>query len=141
MKTIIIVRHGSDIFGRLSDCGDQQIRALAPKLKQFVEGKSARIHSSQEERAIKSAKILGEVLSVPLRLDGGLNTPTQYGFGAAEFYGKDIDTFIIVAHHDTCEYLPEEYAKRFQDTSWHGVLGNGEACVIDLDQKKVIRVE
>ena len=139
MKECIIVRHGHDVVGQLSSVGKKQIEALVPKLKPYINGKRVRMICSRENRAHDSGKILAENFNVPLELNGELNPPTRYNLGWAEHYGGGVDVLIIIAHHDTCRYLPEDYAKKFQLRDF-GTLDNGQACVVDFETKKLTRI-
>lgn len=150
MKKLVIVRHGEDDYvGKLSDNGREQMALLAKALASFI-NKDDRVFvvTSGEERSDSSGEILVQNLNkgvveqtVRNEADGALAPPTHFGVESVTELGKGVDVLIVVAHHDTCSYLPDEYMKKF---GWRGsarMIYNGAAYVVDFEEKRLTWVE
>lgn len=147
MKHLIIVRHGE--YGRtdhLTEPGSRQIKVLAYKLQDLVNGASVHILTSPADRARESAEIIGSVLESGLEehaiLWSGGDAPQHHGGNCAlaleliRSHQDKADALVLVTHYEYVEALPGYFAKQELGTNLHSrLIGKGEAWIVDCEQK------
>jgi len=150
MKRLIIVRHGT--YGpdkQLNEKGRREIFFLGGKLQTLLQGMRVVILSSDAPRAKESADILGEHLGVGVTVDPILYSNNEEGrwtdvpraFGLISQHGRDADAVIVVTHAEYSDALPDEFMwEQYGMMLGSKILQKGEACLIDCETKKLVRV-
>ncbi|MDP1694427.1 MAG: phosphoglycerate mutase family protein [Candidatus Woesearchaeota archaeon] len=158
MKHFFVVRHGSyHSHGRedvLSPLGHEQMMTLGRFIKDILHGSSAYICSSPAPRAVQSAQILGNALSLPSSsleeipyLWSGSDVPNDNPGYAAIFGQKDLmalveerkekaDGLIMVTHFEVVRDLPHCFMDQaFQQKVKIPEVGKGQAVHINLERR------
>jgi phosphohistidine phosphatase SixA len=145
MKKIIIARHGHYSGRDLDQCGRGEMKAMGEALASLLGAHSIRVVSSTAPRALQSAEILSDRLSVPVEEHRFLWTGPDSPRGCLADLNAALqlvktageDSMIIVTHLEFTDTLPWFLGKHLlgNDHFPRGNINKGQACVIDCETK------
>ncbi|MFH1506718.1 MAG: histidine phosphatase family protein [archaeon] len=130
-------RYGGDYDDYLTEKGQEQVKALAEKLK----GKGIQfIYHSSRIRAYETARILGEALDIDLREVSDMRERNNYGVvtgmkksEAKEKHPKEVEKLeTIWMHHGVTGSEDYESFKKRVVAAFEGILDNDEHDVIAI---------
>lgn len=141
---LILVRHGDyDQDLQLSNFGRNQMSQLAERLRRDIDGVNTRLMSSPADRAIESAKVIGEALNLEVEEHEILwsdNTHPEDVEGVLQLISSHEDgteVLILVTHFEYLLMLPFAYGMKIFSPS----VEKGEALIIDRDQERVVHLD
>ncbi|MFA5188157.1 MAG: histidine phosphatase family protein [Patescibacteria group bacterium] len=147
MKTLIIVRHGDYYGPHLSDCGRNQMKALGEKLQAIINGSSVLLFTSIAGRAKESAEVLGTVLGIGFEEHEILWSECDHRedlpgtLKLVRSRKDEADVLILVTHYEYVDEFPSYFAIQELGVQLRSkLIGKGEACVLDCQQKTLEHV-
>ncbi len=147
MKRLIVVRHANykgDMT--ISESGVRQMKELARRLKQHVEGRVVRMLTSTAPRAIGSADVLaaslnlsGYIEALSLRKDDEHWSDLREVLKLVREQLQDVDVLIVVTHLDHAEELPSFFAEEVLGKQGINPVGlmKGNAVIVDCETSEM----
>lgn len=142
MKYLIIARHGNYAGRDLDSYGEEQMRILAGKIKMLVGNASIALVSSTAPRAIQSATIISEILSVPVESHEILWSDNSHRKDDEKAYEiivakKDHDVVIMVTHLEYSDDFPTFFSsvEGWNRSVGYGETEKGQAWVLDCENQ------
>ena len=146
MKHLVVVRHGNNSGGHLSEIGREQIDREVRRLKAICGGRVVRVLSSPVPWANESAERIANAFGVVLEEVEVLSSSsfTKRGWKPAldlvQFHQNQVDLLILVTHLNYTETIVAQFGREVLGVklSLRGYLENGGAWVVDCERKELV---